>query len=110
MRKYPFIFDYDKKTINFVNIYNINKSDMDKKTQNDENENSFWNIFKIILIIFLIVIANIIGILIGIYFFNKKRKKKANELDDDFEYAINEKLKNEEEKEKKINSLYSDKD
>ena len=110
MRKYPFIFDYDKKTINFVNIYNINKSDFDKKNQKNENKKSFWKYLKIILIIFLIIIGNIIGIIIGAFFWNKKRKKRANELDDDFEYKMgkNEKLQNEEKEQNKVNSLYNE--
>ena len=110
MRKYPFIFDYDKNTINFVNIYNINKSDFDKKNQQNEYKKSFWKYLKIILIIFLIIIGNIIGIIIGVFFWNKKRKKRANELDDDFEYKMgkNEKLQNEEKEQNKVNSLYNE--
>ena len=115
MRKYPFIFDYDKKTINFVNIYNINKSDMDKKNQDNQNNDTkkrFWTIFKIILIVFLVKIGNVIGIIIGVIFLNKKRKKRANELDDDFEYTLEkngkkDKLKNEEES-NESNSLFKD--
>ena len=85
MRKYPFIFDYDKKTINFPNIYNI------KKLKNsNEKENSFIVYFKIIIIIFLIIIGIIFGVLIGKYFWHNNRKKRANELDDDdFEYINN---------------------
>ena len=88
MRKYPFIFDYDKKTINFPNIYHIKKSINDKSTK--ENENSFMVYLKIIMIIFLIIIGIIVGVLIGKYFWHNNRKKRANELDDDdFEYKIN---------------------
>ena len=55
MRKYPFIFDYDKKTINFLNIYNIDKSNNDNNKQENEN-NFFLNYLKIIIIIILVII------------------------------------------------------
>ena len=95
MRKYPFIFDYDKKTINFLNIYKIDKSNNDNNTQENEN-NSFWNYLKIIIIIILVIIGIIFGILIGKFLWNNNRKKRANELDDDdFEYINKEENKNE---------------
>ena len=50
--------------------------------------------------------------IIGVIFLNKKRKKRANELDDDFEYTLEknekkDKLKNEEES-NESNSLFKD--
>ena len=96
MRKYPFIFDYDKKTINFPNIYHIKKSGNDKNAK--EKENSFVELLKIIIICFLIIIGIIVGVLIGKYFWHNNRKKRANELDDDdFEYINNDDNKNEKE-------------
>ena len=95
MRKYPFIFDYDKKTINFLNIYKIDKSNNDNNTQENEN-NSFWNYLKIIIIIILVIIGIIFGIIFGKFLWNNNRKKRANELDDDdFEYINKEENKNE---------------
>ena len=114
MRKYPFIFDYDKKTINFVNIYNINKSDIEKKEKEKNNKKSFSNYLKIFIIIILIIIGNIIGIIIGKNLWQKSRKKRANELDDDFDYTNNkignknEDLKKEEKEQNEDNVLYKD--
>jgi hypothetical protein len=89
MKKYPFVFDYDKKTISFVNVYNINKSDNDQSNspEMDENEYSFWYFFKIIIIIILIILGIIVGVFIGRMLWYKNRKKRANELDDDYEYS-----------------------
>ena len=114
MRKYPFIFDYDKKTINFVNIYNINKSDIEKKEKEKKDKKSFSSYLKIIIIIVLIIIGNIIGIIIGKNLWQKSRKKRANELDDDFDYTNdkignkNENSKNEEKEKNEDNALYKD--
>ena len=95
MKKYPFIFDYDKKTISFVNIYNINKSDKIKKEENNKNTKNSYLKFCIVCIIILIGI--IIGILIGRLLLQKNRKKRANELDDNFEYVDNKIINNNEE-------------
>ena len=91
MKKYPFVFDYDKKTISFVNIYNINKSDNDKNHEPEKVEEAytFWDYFKIFIIIILIVLGIIIGVVIGRLLWYKNRKKRANELDDDYEYSNN---------------------
>ena len=91
MKKYPFVFDYDKKTISFVNIYNINKSDNDKNHEPEKGEEAytFWDYFKIFIIIILIVLGIIIGVVIGRLLWYKNRKKRANELDDDYEYSNN---------------------
>jgi flagellar biosynthesis/type III secretory pathway M-ring protein FliF/YscJ len=95
MKKYPFVFDYDKKTISFVNIYNINKSDNDKNHEPEKGEEAytFWDYFKIFIIIILIVLGIIIGVVIGRLLWYKNRKKRANELDDDYEYS-NSKMNN----------------
>ena len=79
LKKYPFVFDYDKKTISFINIYN-------KKNENINGGisklKSFFNIIKNISII----IGIIIGILIGKKIWDKNRKKRMNELIDSYQY------------------------
>ena len=107
MRKYHFIFDYDKKQISFPNTFNINDS-----TKEEHENKSFNNYSKIIIIFVLIILGIIFGILIGKYLWDNKRRKRANELvDDDFEYIQNdgnENLKNNNKKIKQIkdNSLF----
>ena len=72
MKKYQFIFDSNKRTINYY-----------ARQLNSINKNNKFNYF----VFFLITI--IISILIGIYFGKKifsKRKKIADELNDNYEY------------------------
>jgi len=107
MRKYHFIFDYDKKQISFPKTFNIND-----RTKGENENLSFNNYSKIIIIFVLIILGIIFGVLIGKYLWNNRRKKRANELvDDDFEYIQNdgnENLKNNNKKIKQIkdNSLF----
>ena len=94
MKKYPFVFDYDKKTISFVNIYNINKSDNAQDNAPEVGDKyNFWDYFKIVIIIILIILGIILGVFIGRMLWYKNRKKRANELDDDYEYR-NDKMNN----------------
>ena len=94
LKKYPFLFDYDKKTIGFINIYN-NKSISNLKEKTKEENSSklktFWSFVKNMSIIFGIII----GILIGKKIWDRNRKKRANELIDDYQYEAYEKNKNE---------------
>ena len=86
LRKYLFIFEYDKKMIKFLSVKNNNN----KKGEN-YNENSLKNdIYKYIIIIILAIIVGIITFLVGsilgkkyVIYKNKKNKKKANELEDE---------------------------
>lgn len=87
LKKYPFIFDYDKKTISFINIYN-------KEIKNKNSVSEGINIYKDILLkikYISIIIGIIIGLLIGKKLWDKNRKKRANELIDSFIYESNQK-------------------
>ena len=85
LRKYPLLINYNLQTIGYYNE--------EMKTENDpENEdinNGINNIFTQRFIIFIIIIIVILILVSGIscYYigkhFNKIKKKKANELDDD---------------------------
>ena len=50
MKKYPFIFDYEKKTISFVHLnkYNGNSNEESGKNEN----NNLWETIKIYVFIF----------------------------------------------------------
>ena len=93
LKRYQFIFNYDSKTIGFYN----DKMELKNKTKSDKDENFFKSHLRLfmeigigILLIGLIYIAYIIGQKI-----NTKRKKRANELDDDsFEYFSKDKNEN----------------
>ena len=87
--KYQFFFNQDSKGIGFYNPnikFNISNNN-DKENINDKKDNNF--IYKILAIVFgsLLFIAIVI---IFIYSLNKcknKKKKRANELDDEYDYV-----------------------
>ena len=92
-KAYQFVFNFDSKTIGvYYQQLKINK-DIEKKenekiTINKETKNSRYKrtLLEILFGIFLVVIAYIIGKKI-----NEQRKKRANELIDDYEYYSNSK-------------------
>ena len=96
-QKYRLVFNFDSKTIGFYNHYmDINQGDEEDDNGTNENyknknDNKILNtnnyikiIIEVIICIFLIIVAFIVGKKI-----NEKRKKRANELNDDnYEYAL----------------------
>jgi hypothetical protein len=83
-KKYQLIFNQEKRKIG---IYN-------GKLDNTKIEDQSWlssNKWYLVLIIFLVILLIVISILAYLYIKSiSKRKKKANELDDDdYEYTIN---------------------
>ena len=82
--KYPFVFNQDTKKIGLYRNYNKNKII-------NKQKDSYY--YKKLREIFLIIIFGLILIFIGFFFGKKiyqmKRKKRANELNDCYEY-INE--------------------
>ena len=82
-KKYQLIFNQEKKKIG---IY-TGKLD-NTKTENQSQLSS--NKWYLILIVFLVILLIVISVLSYLYIKSiSKRKKKANELDDDYEYTIN---------------------
>ena len=81
MKKYLFLFNYDSKMIGF---YKSNDKDNDKHF----NKNNYFSI-SIILNIVLIVIV-IILVFIFCQYYLKKRRIRANELEDKFNYTAKE--------------------
>jgi hypothetical protein len=94
-KKYPTIFDQDKKIFGFylqTGNYNINetgKNDDINKNNNNENKMPWSLIIIIILVLCVIVLAVILCKVIPLI----RRKKKANELDDDFDYESHDEKK-----------------
>ena len=100
MKKYPFIFDYDQKTISFVYLkkYGNSPNEDTNNDQNNKNDNnkdnkeesgknkSIWLNVKFYIVIGLLIIAVIIGIFIGKQLWKSQRKMRANELDENYEY------------------------
>lgn len=74
--KYQFVFNPDTNEIAIYNQYYV-----EEKPQRSWKQ--FWLVFTIII---LCIIFTILGIIIGKKIYGLKRKQKANELNDDFEY------------------------
>jgi len=85
LKKYPFIFDFEKKMMSFVHLDKYRNSKKESKTD-EKNNYMFWENIKIYVFVFLLIIAVIIGIIIGKLLWKKPRKNRANELDDNYEY------------------------
>ena len=89
LKKYPLMFDYDKKIISYVHLkraWNPKKHGQ-KKTlkQKDKNINKQSNNKEYIAIILLIV-GILIGIFLGKRIWNKNKKLKADELEEKYKY------------------------
>ena len=74
--KYNFIFNPDIKKIGFYV----------KSNSNDSNKKVWKYILIISLIMILIAMLIILGIILGKKIYGLKRKMRANEMDDDYEY------------------------
>ena len=85
LRKYQFTFDENKKVIGY---YNVNNG----KEENNQSKNSNSILYIIFGGLFLIFCGLLlyIGMIIHKCFYGEKRRKKANELDDDYDYDIKE--------------------
>lgn len=84
MKKYPLIFDYAQKTISFVRLEKF--GEIPHENKGGENNNNIFLNFKVYIFIFLLIIAIIIGVFIGKIIWKNQRKKRANELDDNYDY------------------------
>ena len=76
--KYPVSLNFHKRLIGF----DINKNITDTKQNNNNNSILPWALFGSLAVILIIIIA------VNLYFFvfKKKRKIRANELDEDIIY------------------------
>ena len=89
LKKYSFTFNLDTKMIGYYNI------DLPggKKNKNEEKIYSFSSKYKaliISLIIVLVIIFGIFGFYLGKFVYDKVRKKRINELDDNYDYDSHE--------------------
>lgn len=74
--KYQFIFNPDGRTIGFY-----------PKLKDPEEKKSSYLALKIIGIIILAIILVVLGVILGKYLYGIHKKKRANELNDDYEYC-----------------------
>ena len=90
-KKYNLVFNQDIKRIGLYT--NHNSSNSDNKDNNLKNK-GFWanNKWYVILVIILVIVCSGLGLMIFLYLkVLPKRKMKANELEDDFEYSSKDK-------------------
>ena len=89
LRKFQFVFDENNKVIGMYKYYEgDDKEQKDNDGNNPDDPDS--NIMKIVLIVSLSVIFAALLIFIGMFIqkkCNKNRKKRANELKENFEYV-----------------------
>ena len=89
LKKYQFIFDNDQKTITYLGLNKPEEKNDTKKEEHSE-KNFFRNKLYLILILVILIIgiAVLVGLFLGKKFCNQHKKKRANELDDDYEYIV----------------------
>ena len=78
LNKYPLIFNQETRLIYYYND--------EFKIEETKEGTNFVLVGKIIIAIVAGIIFIIVGIIIGKYIFSTKKKKLANELDDDYDY------------------------
>ena len=100
MRKYQFIFNLDSKEIGFYNPKleqiiddNNNNNDNDNKNNKNNNINNSSNIILyVVIILILCLLLFVVGLFIIMKFCPKiSKKKRVNELDDEYEYVTDKK-------------------
>ena len=82
LKKFPLIFDYDKKIITLINLEN----------NIDKVKDSKFDIYYLLFIIggICVTVGISFGVIFGKIMWDKNRKKRANELADDYEYITKE--------------------
>ena len=106
LKKYPINFNYDKKMIEIYDNYEEEQSRDDSQPGGGDGKEpekkKIW--LYIVIIAILVIIFGVLGYFLGKYF-NKMRKKRANELaDDDYEYKAETQSENKIESEEPINN------
>ena len=87
VKKYKFAFDHESKNMYYYGSSSDNEEKYNGKNQKKKNKILFYIIIGV-LGIFVIVL----GIFIGKFLFGEKKKKKANELEDDINYENEENI------------------
>ena len=91
LKKYFFTFNQDTKMIGFYN------ENLPGGKKNNTNDNSFLiknKVYLIFIIFVLIIIFGLLGFYLGKLLYDNVRRKRINELDDNYQYNSNEYLNN----------------
>ena len=105
-KKYTTVFDQDKKTIGFYTEskeYNISNNDTDKQNENQNNPLKSWFYLIIIFAAIFLVFSIVLTVLFCKKYPFGKRKIKANELDDEYDYRSKKEKNDENQKDLLIN-------
>ena len=87
LKKYTFAFNFDSKLIWYYKKINYDEEDNKENKNIDDKSYINDNIIFIIIIIALSIVLGIISFILGRIIFSRKKKKiKAEELDQDFNY------------------------
>ena len=88
LRKYQFVFDYERKSVGFYNMeYNNNINDNNNNNNNNIKNNEIkYNICEILIVLSIIGAAALGGYFLGRKKQYENRRKKANEMEDEFDY------------------------
>jgi hypothetical protein len=92
--KYQFVFNHDSKTISFYNI-NLDFEHKENSTKTIIiNKSMDWKLIILIIVLSSILFIGV-GFIVGKTIYKKyKKKKRANELDDDYDYVSDKKILN----------------
>ena len=85
LKKYFLSYNVEKKTISFYNKNIPIESDLERK---NNEENSYFTYFLIIGLLILLISCGI-GFYFGIKLYQKSRNKRKNELDEEYDYSLN---------------------
>ena len=83
--KYQFEFDNDKKIIRYYSVIENIEENRNKEIKTEDKENNNIVIFICLIILFGILLF-VLGMLFQKNILKIPKKKRANELDDDYEY------------------------
>ena len=95
LQKYFFNFDAENKIIEYYKLYPNDNNKKEEIEDPNKNKNLYWILFAA-LSVFIITCIVILYFVIYKWKCLNNRKKRANELDDEFDYAqkYNEKIIN----------------
>ena len=81
LRKYSFLINQD---LNILAFYKTKKENGNNNDNNNNNNN--FIVLKFIVIALGVIILFSLGIFIGKYFYKERKKKKINNIDEDYDY------------------------
>ena len=94
LKKYQLMFNYDSITIGFLNFNRKSEDDeqnKDKEIRKEEQKSFETKQLIWIFILLVLLIGIVIGVFVGKKIWDKARKKRANELLDDYDYETDNK-------------------